>query len=116
KVVILCSKAEYSVKTNKQMELLVLLVVGLSIAIAILPFVALVKANSAKRSIDGLGTRLSSLEDEVHSLRRQPIPVPEPEAVAAVAKTVQPPLPVTTISPVLQEEKSVPPPIPKTFI
>src|SRR5438132_415900 len=98
------------------MELLVLLLVGLSIAIVILPFVALVKVNSAKRSIDGLATRLSSLEDEVHSLRRQPIPVPEPEAVAAVAKTVQPPLPVTTPSPVLQDEKSVPPPIPKTFI
>jgi len=98
------------------MELLVLLLVGLSIAIVILPFVALVKVNSEKRSIDGLATRLSSLEDEVHSLRRQPIPVPEPEAVAAVAKTVQPPLPVTTPSPVLQEEKSVPPPIPKTFI
>src|SRR5438094_6301175 len=98
------------------MELLVLLLVGLSIAIVILPFVALVKVNSAKRSIDGLATRLSSLEDEVHSLRRQTIPVPEPEAVAAVAKTVQPPLPVTTPGPVLQEEKSVPPPIPKTFI
>src|SRR5204863_5015228 len=98
------------------MELLVLLLVGLLIAIVILPFVALVKANSAKRSIDGLATRLSSLEDEVHGLRRQPISVPEPAAVAAVAKTVQPPLPVTTPSPVLQEEKSVPPPIPKTFI
>src|SRR6059058_3235633 len=98
------------------MELLVLLLVGLSIAIVILPFVALVKANSAKRSIDGLATRLSSLEDEVHGLRRQSIYVPEPAAVAAVAKTVQPPLPVTTPSPVLQEEKSVPPPIPKTFI
>ncbi len=98
------------------MELLVLLLVGLLIAIVILPFVALVKANSAKRSIDGLATRLSSLEDEVHGLRRQSIYVPEPAAVAAVAKTVQPPLPVTTPSPVLQEEKSVPPPIPKTFI
>src|SRR6266480_3189622 len=98
------------------MELLVLLLVGLLIAIVILPFVALVKANSAKRSIDGLATRLSSLEDEVHGLRRQPISVPEPEAVAAVAKVVQPPLPVTTPSPVLQEEKSVPPPVPKTFI
>src|SRR5437762_3347610 len=98
------------------MELLVLLLVGLSIAIVILPFVALVKANTAKRSIAGLATRLSSLEDEVHGLRRQPISVPEPAAVAAVAKTVQPPLPVTTPSPVFQEEKSVPPPIPKTFI
>src|SRR6266480_703404 len=98
------------------MELLVLLLVGLLIAIVILPFVALVKANSAKRSIDGLATRLSSLEDEVHGLRRQSISVPEPEAVAAVAKVVQPPFPVTTPSPVLQEEKSVPPPVPKTFI
>jgi hypothetical protein len=40
-------KAGYSVKPNKQMELLVLFIIGLLIAIIILPFVALAKANSA---------------------------------------------------------------------
>ena len=98
------------------MELLVLLLVGLSIAIVILPFVALVKANSAKRGVDDLATRLSSLENQVRSLGRQPTPVPEPEAAAAVVKTIAPPLPVTTPTPVLQEEKSGPPPIPKRFV
>jgi Predicted membrane protein (DUF2339) len=98
------------------MELLILLLVGLSIAIVILPFVALVKANSAKRGVDDLATRLSSLENQVRSLGRQPTPVPEPEAAAAVVKTVPPPLPGTTPTPVLQEEKSGPPPIPKKFV
>ncbi len=52
------------------MELLVLLIIGLLIAILVLPFVALAKANSAKRSVDNLATRLSSLENEVRSLGR----------------------------------------------
>src|SRR6266545_3909651 len=88
-------QAEYSVKPNKQMELLVLFIIGLLIAILVLPFVALAKANSAKRGVDNLATRLSSLENEVHSLRRHTTPAPEPEAAVAVA---------------------VPPPIPKRFV
>jgi hypothetical protein len=115
KAVILCSKAEYSVKPNKQMELLVLLLVGLSIAIVVLPFVALAKANNAKRIIEGLATRLSSLEDQVHSLRQQTIPVSKPEPTAAVVEAVPPPVPITTAAPVVQEEKPVPPPIPERF-
>jgi uncharacterized membrane protein len=98
------------------MELLVLLIIGLSIAIVVLPFVALAKANSAKRSIDNLATRLSSLENEVRSLGQHTAPVPEPVAAVAVVKTVPPPLPITSPTPVVQEEKSVPPPIPKEFV
>src|SRR6266498_4867420 len=112
----LCSKAEYSVKPNKQMELLVLLIIGLLIAILVLPFVALAKANSAKRSVDNLATRLSSLENEVRSLGRHTTPAPEPQAAVAVVKTVPPPFPIITPTPVAQEEKSVPPPIPKRFV
>src|SRR6266508_3820228 len=107
-------QAEYSVKPNKQMELLVLFIIGLLIAILVLPCVALAKANSAKRGVDNLATRLSSLENEVHSLRRHTTPAPEPEAAVAVA--VPPPIPIITPPLIVQEKKSVPPPIPKRFV
>src|SRR4029450_2311021 len=99
------------------MELLVLFIIGLLITIVVLPFIALTKVNSAKRIIDGLVTRLSSLENEVHSLRRHTGPVPEPEAVVAAPRTfvASPPPPFTTPAPAAQEKKSVPPPIPEKF-
>jgi Predicted membrane protein len=96
------------------MELLVLFSIGLLIAIIVLPFVALAKVNSTKRIIDGLATRLSSLEDQVHSL--QTVPVSKPEPTVAVVKAVASSPPITTPAPVVQEEKSVPPPIPEKFI
>src|SRR5881296_3387576 len=89
------------------MELFILLIIGLLIVIFILPFVALAKANTAKRGVDDLVTRLSSLENEVRSLRRQTVPVPKSEAVEAIP----PPLPTTISAPVVEEKKSVPPPI-----
>ncbi|HEU5246351.1 MAG TPA: DUF2339 domain-containing protein, partial [Candidatus Udaeobacter sp.] len=100
------------------MELLVLFGIGLLIAIVVLPFVALAKANSAKRGVDDLATRLSSLENQVRSLGRQPTAAPTPEAAVAAPKAfgVPQPLPITTPSVVVQEEKSVPPPIPKRFV
>jgi uncharacterized membrane protein len=103
-------------QTNKQMELLVLLLVGLSIAILVLPFVALAKANSAKRGFDALATRISSLEDEVHSLQQHTVIIPKPEAAVATMEAVASPLPIATPPPVVQEEKSMPPPIPKKFV
>jgi len=53
------------------MELLVLLLIGLSILIVVLPFVAMSKASAAKRSVDDLFTRLLSVENDVRTLRRQ---------------------------------------------
>jgi hypothetical protein len=97
------------------MEVLVLFIIGLLIAILVLPFVALAKANNAKRIIDGLATRLSSLEDEVHSLRQQTVPVSKPEPTVAVVEAVPPPVPITKPAPVIRKEKSVPPPIPEKF-
>src|SRR6266487_3665145 len=93
------------------MELFILLIIGLLIVIFILPFVALAKANTVKRGVDDLVTRLSSLENEVRSLRRQTVPVPKSEAIEATAETIPPPLPTTISAPVVEEKKSVPPPI-----
>lgn len=98
------------------MELLVLFIACLLIAILVLPFIALAKANSVKRGIDALATRMSSLENEVHSLQQHTVTVPKSEATVATVEAVQSPLPVITPPAVVQEEKSVPPPIPKEFV
>jgi uncharacterized membrane protein len=98
------------------MEPLILFVVGLLIAIIVLPFVALAKANSAKRDLDDLTTRLSSLENDVRRLGRRPVPAPEAEPPAPTAFAVPPPLPIT--APVLpaQQKETVPPSIPQEFV
>src|SRR5438132_7733490 len=63
------------------MELLVLFIIGLLIAIGVLPFVALAKANGAKRGVDDLVTRLSTLENEVRNLRPEVVPILQPESL-----------------------------------
>ena len=78
------------------MELLVLFIIGLLIAIIILPFVALAKANSAKRGVDDLVTRLSSLENDVRNLRPEVVPAPQPEVAVAAMEAVPIPVPITT--------------------
>src|SRR6059036_1185760 len=98
------------------MELLILMVVGLLIAICVLPFVALAKANSAKRGLDDLATRLSSLETEVRSLGRHTSPAPQSEEAVVPVKAVPPPDLITTAAPMGREKESVPPPIPERFI
>jgi hypothetical protein len=99
------------------MELLILFIIGLLIAIIVLPFVALAKANAAKRGVDDLVTRLSSLENEVRSLRRHIVLAPESRAAPAAPKAfgVPPPLPITTPAPIVQEKESMPPPVPQRF-
>jgi len=98
------------------MELLVLFIIGLLIAIAVLPFVALAKANSAKRGVDDLVTRLSSLENEVRNLRPEVVPALQPEVAVAAMEAILLPVPITTAAPIGQEKVPVPPPIPERFI
>jgi len=94
------------------MELLIIFLIGLLITIFVLPFVALAKANAAKRSIDDLLTRLSSVEDDLNALRRQGPVKSETRAVSSVpkAEAVPPPLPVATAASVSPEKKA---PIPE---
>ena len=98
------------------MELLVLFIIGLLIAIIVLPFVALAKANSAKRGIDDLAARLESLENEVHSLRQRTVTAPKFEAAVIAVEAMPSPLPIATPIPIVQERKSEPPPIPDEFV
>jgi len=103
---------------SKQMELFILFIVALLIAILVLPFVALAKANRAKRGLDDLAARLSSLENEVRNLQPHAVPAPKSEAAAAAPKAfeVPPRLPITTAAPTVPEKESAPPPIPEKFV
>src|SRR5947199_9161256 len=98
------------------MEFLVPFIIGLLIAILVLPFVALAKANSAKRGVDDLVTRLSSLENEVRNLRPEIVPALQPEVAVAAMEAVLLPVPITTAARIGQEKVPVPPPIPERFI
>src|SRR5882757_4042919 len=69
-------------KPQQPMEFLGFLIIGCCIAILVLPFVALAKANRTKRSVADLARRLSSLENELRNLRPQTASVVQPEAPA----------------------------------
>src|SRR5438094_8759788 len=100
------------------MELLILFIVGLLIAILVLPFVALGKANSTKRGLDDLATRLSSLENEMRTLGRHTTQHPQPEPAVAAPKAfgVASPAPIITAAPIEQEKESMQPPITERVI
>src|SRR4029434_7347910 len=67
-------------KPQQPMEFLGFLIIGLALAILVLPFVALAKANRAKRGVDDLVKRLSSLENELRNLRPQTVSAVQYEA------------------------------------
>ena len=102
------------------MELLGFLVIGLVIAILVLPFVALAKANRAKRVVQDLARRVASLENELRSLRPQTVSAAQTEAPAAVLKptgeAVPPPSPAMTPVPVVSKATPEPPPIPQELL
>ena len=107
-----------SIQPNPQqhMELLILILIGFVIAILVLPFVALAKANNVKRVVDDLVTRISSLENEMRSLRGQLIPPMKPETSAPATEIVPPPFPIIAPAPVVPETAPEPPPIPRELL
>src|SRR6516165_8368698 len=107
-------------KPQQPMEFLGFLIIGLVIAILVLPFVALAKANRAKRGVDDLVMRLSSLENELRNLRPQTVSAVEPEAPVA---TLEPgveagpqPIPAIAPAPVVSKATPEPPPIPQELL
>src|SRR4029434_8335292 len=70
-------------KPQQPMEFLGFLIIGFLIAILVLPFVALAKANRAKRGVADLARRLSSLENELRNLRPQTVSAVQPESPVA---------------------------------
>src|SRR6476661_404783 len=102
------------------MEFLGFLIIGFLIAILVLPFVALAKAKRAKRGVDDLARRLSSLENELRNLRPQTVSVVQPEAPAAApepkVEAVPSPSPAMTPAPVVSNTTPEPPPIPRELL
>src|SRR4029077_11299583 len=70
-------------KPHQPMEFLGFLVIGFLIATLVLPFVALAKANRAKRGVADLTKRLSFVENELRNLRPQTVSAVHPEAPVA---------------------------------
>src|SRR6185503_16622666 len=102
------------------MEFLGFLIIGLVIAIIVLPFVALVKANRAKRGVDDLVKRLTSLENELRNLRPQTVSTVQPEAPAAApeprVEAVLAPMPATPPPVAVSNATPEPPPIPRELL
>src|SRR6184192_622221 len=98
------------------MEPLILLLIAFLILIVVLPFVAIAKANAAKRTVDDLLARLSSVEDYLRTLR-QSASLAKPGAPVSTSPAIPPPLPVTAPAAVREAPKeSEPPPIPQELI
>src|SRR6476469_9628267 len=107
-------------KPQPPMEFLGFLIIGLVIAILVLPFVALAKANRAKRAVADLARRLSSLENELRNLRPQAASAVQPEASVVTPKprveAVPSPIPAMTPAPVVSTATPEPPPIPAELL
>src|ERR1043166_4574504 len=107
-------------KPQQPMEFLGFLLIGLLIVVLILPFVALAKANRAKRGVDDLVKRLSSLENELRNLRPQTVSAAQPEAPVAAPEpkleTVPPSIPPMTPAAVVSKPTPEPPPIPAELL
>src|SRR6266480_742408 len=98
------------------MEPLILLLIAFLLLIVVLPFVAIAKANAAKRTVDDLLARLSSVEDDLRTLR-QSASLAKPGAPVSTSPAIPPPLPVTAPTVVREASKeSEPPPIPQELI
>ena len=102
------------------MEFLGFLIIGFLIAILVLPFVALAKAKRARRGVDDLARRLSSLENELRNLRPQTGSAVQPEAPVAApeprVEAVPPPIPAITPAPVVSKATPEPPLIPQDLL
>src|SRR5216110_2868015 len=102
------------------MEFLILILIGFLIAIVVLPSIAIAKANSAKRGLDDLVKRLSSLEKELRDLQAQSISSVKTEAPATapapIMQSVAPLFQVVTAAPVASETAPGPPPIPAELL
>lgn len=102
------------------MEFLGFLVIGFAIAILVLPFVALAKANRVKRGVADLARRVASLEKELRKLRPQTVSAVQREArVTAPEPKVEaapPPMPAITPVPAISKATPEPPPIPQELL
>ncbi|HMF46869.1 MAG TPA: DUF2339 domain-containing protein, partial [Candidatus Udaeobacter sp.] len=102
------------------MEFLGFLIIGLVIAILVLPFVALAKANRAKRVVQDLAGRVASLENDLRNLRAQTVSAVQPEEPVATPETKVEVVPLRisamTSAPAVSTAMPEPPPIPQDLL
>jgi uncharacterized membrane protein len=102
------------------MEFLGFLIIGLVIAILVLPFVAVSKANRAKRVVQDLARRVASLEKELRNMQPQTVSPVQPEAGVGApqprAKAIPTPVAVITPAPVVSNAAPESPPIPQELL
>src|SRR5262249_4573628 len=102
------------------MEFLGFLIIGLVIAILVLPFVALAKANRAKRVVQDLAGRVASLENDLRNLRAQRVSAVQPEEPVATPETKVEVVPLRisamTSAPAVSTAMPEPPPIPQELL
>src|SRR5438067_87196 len=103
-------------KHQQPMEFLGFLIIGFVIAILVLPFVALWKANRAKHAVDDLVKRLSSLENELHNLRPQAVSAAQSEVAVAAPEPRVEAVPPMIPAPVVSTATPQPPPIPRELL
>src|SRR5260370_21249921 len=107
-------------KHQQPMEFLGFFIIGFCIAILVMPFVALAKANRAKRSVADLARRLSSLENELRNLRPQTVSAVQPEAPALApeprVEAISPLIPAMTAAAIGSKATPDPPPIPRGLL
>ena len=102
------------------MEFLGFLVIGLVIAILVLPFVALAKANRTKRVVNDLARRLASLENELRNLQPQTVSATRPQSPVAAPESrveiVRKTIPAITPAVAVPKAAPEPPPIPQELL
>jgi uncharacterized membrane protein len=102
------------------MEFLGLVIIGVAIAILVMPVVALAKANRAKRAVADLVRRVTSLEHELRNLRPQTVSPMQPEArmrsPEPTREVVSAAIPAMTPAPAVSNATSNPPPIPQELL
>src|SRR5881392_2360919 len=103
-------------KPQQPMEFLGLLIIGFVIAILVLPFVALWKANRAKHAVDDLVKRLSSLENELRNLRPQTVSAAQSEVAVAAPQPRVEAVPTMIPAPVVSTATPQPPSIPRELL
>src|SRR5437764_5870262 len=103
-------------KPQQPMEFLGFLIIGFVIAILVLPFVALWKANRAKHAVDDLVKRLSSLENELRNLRPQTVSAAQSEVAEAAPQPRVEAVPQMIPVPVVSTATPQPPLIPRELL
>jgi uncharacterized membrane protein len=98
------------------MEFLGFLVIGFGIAILVLPFIALAKANRVKRGVADLARRVASLENELRNMRPHAVSPVQAEARVTAPEPMEKAAPPSMSAIAVSNAILEPPPIPQELL